>query len=62
MNQEKTNRILATILSYLSVFTIGGYVCQTIKYHEPVELYRWILTSMFGMFFYLLSLPEKDKI
>ena len=60
MNQEKANRILATILSYLSVFTIGGYVCQTIKYDEPVELYRWILTSIFGIFFYLLSLPTKE--
>lgn len=53
---------LAKLMSYASVFMLGVYTCCALRYNDTPELYHWILTSMFGMFFYLLSLPEKDKI
>lgn len=61
MNESTFPKWLAKILSYLSMFVIGAYVCSAIRYHDSPELYRWILTSVFGIFFYFLSLPEKNK-
>jgi hypothetical protein len=55
------NSILARLLSYFSIFILGAYTCSAIRYHDSPELYRWILTSAFGVFFYYLSLPEKNK-
>lgn len=61
MNESTFPKWLAKMLSYIAIFGIGAYACATFRYHQPIELYRWILTSVFGIFFYFLSLPEKNK-
>ncbi len=48
-------------MAMLSVFTVGGYTTSTIKFNEPVELYRWILTGLFGLMFLLKFLIEYEK-
>ena len=45
-------------LAMVSCFTIGIYATSTFKYNEPVELQRWILTSLFGLMFLMLFLIE----
>lgn len=45
---------LSKFLSYLSVFTLGLYTYGSLHGH-PVEWYRWLLTSGFGLMFYIDS-------
>lgn len=47
------------LLSYISVFTLGLYAASA-KNGQSIELYRWLMTSGFGLMFYFLSLPKKD--
>ncbi len=44
---------LARFLSLLSAFILGAYVTQQFKFNQPVEFYKYFLTFMFGMMFYL---------
>lgn len=44
---------LARLLSLLSAFILGAYVTQQFKFNQPVEFYKYFLTFMFGMMFYL---------
>lgn len=53
-------KILYKIASYLSCTTLGIYLYSTINLNKPVELYRWILTSVFFIFFTILS-NEREK-
>jgi hypothetical protein len=48
------------ILSYLTVFLYGGYVYGA-NHGNNSELYHWIITALFGIFFYILSLPNKNS-
>lgn len=49
---------LCKILSYMAVFLYGGYTYS--HFHgNSVELHHWILTGLFGIFFYVGSLPDK---
>lgn len=38
-------------LAMLSCFTIGLYSASEFKYNNPIEIHRWIITSMFGLVF-----------
>ena len=38
-------------LAMLSCFTIGLYAASELKYNEPIDLHRWIMTSLFGLMF-----------
>jgi len=37
---------------------LGAYVTQEFKFNQPIEMYRYILTFIFGLMFYLDG--EKD--
>jgi hypothetical protein len=43
----------ARFLSLMSAFILGAYVTQQFKFNQPVEFYRYFLTSMFGLMFYI---------
>ena len=43
----------ARFLSLMSAFILGAYVTQQFKFNQPVEFYRYFLTSMFGFMFYI---------
>lgn len=43
-----------TFMSYLSAFTLGLYAYGS-THGVTVEPYRWFLTSMFGIFFFVAS-------
>lgn len=44
---------LANIIAIISVFILGGYVTQEYKFNQPIELYRYVFTFLFGFMFYL---------
>lgn len=43
----------ARFLSLMSAFILGAYVTQQFKFNQPVEFYRYFLTFMFGLMFYI---------
>jgi hypothetical protein len=52
-------RWLCAILSYLNAFLLGGY-CYKIKTGGSVEWYEWVVTIVFGIWFYYMSLPNRE--
>jgi len=50
---------LSKILSMFLAFTLGAFITQEYKFHQPVETYRYIFTFLFGLMFYLHS-EQKD--
>ncbi len=46
---------MSKILAFMSAFILGAYVTQEFKFNQPVEMYRYVLTFMFGLMFYLDS-------
>ena len=48
-------------LAMLSCFTIGLYSASEFKYNNPIEIQRWIITSMFGLVFLFYFLKEFKK-
>jgi hypothetical protein len=50
---------LANVLALLSAFILGGYTTQEYMFNQPVELYRYVLTFVFGLMFYLYG--KKDS-
>jgi hypothetical protein len=44
---------LARFLSLMSAFILGTYITQQFKFNQPVEFYRYFLTFMFGLMFYI---------
>jgi len=53
-------RWLCRILSHLAAFTIGVYAYSTFN-GQPVEDYRWALTGLFGLMFFVGSLKFEKK-
>ena len=65
LNNLKTNKIMKNIktfgslfLAMVSCFTIGLYAASEFKYNNPIEIHKWIITSIFGLVFlgYFLQL------
>lgn len=50
---ENFPKTLSKILSIMSAFMLGAYVTQEYKFNQPVELYRYLLTFIFGLMFYI---------
>lgn len=50
---ENFPKTLSKILSIISAFMLGAYVTQEYKFNQPVELYRYLLTFIFGLMFYI---------
>lgn len=48
-------------LVMLSCFNIGLYTSSTFRYNEPIELHRWIMSSLFGIMFLVYFLIEFKK-
>ena len=48
-------------LAMLDCFNLGLYAASTFKYNEPVELHKWITTSLFGIGFLAYFLTEYKK-
>lgn len=51
---------LYEFFSYLSVFILGMYVYGSLNGHSP-KLYQIVLTTGFGLYFYMLSLKDEDN-
>jgi len=45
----------------ISMFILGLYASSQFKFGVPIEAYRWVLTSMFGLFFLLIALEKRDE-
>ena len=50
---ENFPKTLSKILSILSAFMLGAYITQEYKFNQPVEFYRYFLTFIFGLMFYI---------
>lgn len=50
---DKFYKPIAKFMSILSAFMLGAYVTQEYKFGQPVEFYRYFLTFMFGLMFYV---------
>jgi hypothetical protein len=50
---ERIPKGLSRLLSIFSAFLLGAYVTQEYKFDQPVELYRYCLTFVFGIMFYI---------
>lgn len=48
-------KILTKIASYLLAFDLGIYVASEFKFNQPIEPYRWVITSFFFVVMILLS-------
>ena len=48
-------------LAMVSCFTIGLYAASEFKYNEPIEMHRWIMTSMIGLAFLGYFLQQFKK-
>jgi CDP-diglyceride synthetase len=44
---------VSKILAFMSAFILGAYVTQEFKFDQPVETYKYLLTFVFGVMFYL---------
>lgn len=60
MTQQSLVRGICTVLSYISAFTYGIYTYVS-THGQPIEGYRWLLTGIFGIFFYILSKNYKNE-
>jgi hypothetical protein len=47
--------------SMLSFFVIGLYAASEFKFDKPIELHRWVLSSLFVVAFIGLFLKESRK-
>jgi hypothetical protein len=45
---------LSKLLALLSALILGSYVTRE-QYGEVIELYRYVLTFIFGLMFYILG-------
>lgn len=52
-------RGIYTFMSYLSAFILGAYT-YGVLHGATVEPHRWFLTSLFGVFFFLVSKKNKQ--
>jgi surface polysaccharide O-acyltransferase-like enzyme len=59
MNEFPFPKWLCRILSHISAFTIGIYCYNQLTLDKPIELHRWLLTILFGLMFFIGSLPDK---
>lgn len=53
MEERTFPKWMSKILALMSAFMLGAYVTQEFKFEQPVEMYRYILTFLFGLMFYL---------
>lgn len=58
MSDKMLPKWLCKLLSYITVFTCGGYAYAA-THGNPPESYRVVLTCVFGLMFFILSLPDK---
>lgn len=49
------------LLSYVAVFTLGGYTYGATRGLETIEPHRWVITTLFGLMFLGLFLINKSE-
>lgn len=58
-------KYLFYFLSHISMFTIGCYVVNEVKYNHPIENYRWAFTIaslvMFVVAYHVVVYKEKKQ-
>jgi len=47
-----------TFMSYVFAFTLGIYASSQFRFNHPIELHRWVITSLFFLFF--LTIKKDD--
>ena len=58
---EKIKTYGSLFLVMVSCFTIGLYAASEFRYNEPIDLHRWIMTSIFGISFLGYFLTKYKK-
>jgi hypothetical protein len=53
MNDRTFPKWVSKLLVIMSAFMLGAYVTQEFKFDQPVEVYKYIITFVFGLMFYL---------
>lgn len=51
---------LSGILCILSIITLSAYATEEILFDNEVELYRYILTFIFGLMFYNMATKKEE--
>jgi hypothetical protein len=51
---------LAWTLCFLSIMTLSAYATEEIMFNKEIELYRYILTFIFGLMFYNMANKKED--
>jgi hypothetical protein len=58
---EKIKTFGSLFLAMVNCFTIGLYAASEFKYNNPIEIHRWIMTSIFGLAFLGYFLKQFKK-
>jgi len=58
---EKLKLFGCLFLALLACFTIGLYASSEFRFGVPVEPHRWIMTTLFGIFFLVVFLIDYRK-
>jgi CDP-diglyceride synthetase len=53
MNDRTFPRWVSKLLAFMAAFMLGAYLTQEFKFDQPVEAYKYIITFVFGLMFYL---------
>jgi hypothetical protein len=51
---------LSWLLFILSVFTLSAYATLEVIFDKEVEMYRYILTFIFGLMFYIMANKKEE--
>lgn len=60
MTDNKFPKWLSWTLFVLAIFNLSAYVTTEIMFGKEVELYRYILTFIFGLMFYKLANKKEE--
>ena len=58
---EKIKTYGSLFLVLVASFVLGGYSMGVIYNIKPVEPHQWILTSLFGLYFLMISINRLKK-
>jgi hypothetical protein len=40
------------LMTMICFFVLGGYASSEFRYNEHIDLYRWVITCLFTIFFF----------
>ncbi len=53
-------RIFYRIMSYMAMLVLGMYMSSQFRHNQPVELHRWLLTTMFFLMFLVFANDKEN--